>query len=333
MVDVLLRCRRRAARRSSRATRAHGGDVVDTTELLVDIRALVAGQAPVAAAPRASAGRRAAAPARHAAGSASRRPARASSSCGSARSTDRRSADNLVELFKEIDGLGTIEPLDGGHAGRRHAPLQGADDAAPTTTCSTCSPSTWRASRSSCCRSARATASTPARRARRRTRAPRRRLRLLRRRTGCAPAAAGAAAPQPPRCERPTRRPRPRPAAAPRSRARPPAAALEAATLRVSVEKVDQLINLVGELVITQAMLAQNSKSARPALHQQLAAGPGRPRAQHARPAGSGDVDPHDADVVRVQPLPAHAARPGRQARQEGRAASRRARRPSSTRA
>jgi len=45
--------------------------------------------------------------------------------------------------------------------------------------------------------------------------------------------------------------------------------------LRVSVEKVDQLINLVGELVITQAMLAQNSKgldgSASPDLTQQLA--------------------------------------------------------------
>ena len=52
-----------------------------------------------------------------------------------------------------------------------------------------------------------------------------------------------------------------------------PAAALEASTLRVSVEKVDQLINLVGELVITQAMLAQNSKQMDPALYQQMAAG------------------------------------------------------------
>ena len=40
---------------------------------------------------------------------------------------------------------------------------------------------------------------------------------------------------------------------------------------------------------------------------------------QHARPAGSCHVDPHDPDVGGVQPLPAHAARPGRQARQEGR--------------
>src|SRR4249920_3748670 len=52
-----------------------------------------------------------------------------------------------------------------------------------------------------------------------------------------------------------------------------PAAALESSTLRVSVEKVDQLINLVGELVITQAMLAQNSKQIDTALYQQLAAG------------------------------------------------------------
>ena len=48
---------------------------------------------------------------------------------------------------------------------------------------------------------------------------------------------------------------------------------IESATLRVSIEKVDQLINLVGELVITQAMLAQNSQKLDPALYQQLAAG------------------------------------------------------------
>ncbi|HEY9238445.1 MAG TPA: chemotaxis protein CheW, partial [Burkholderiaceae bacterium] len=60
---------------------------------------------------------------------------------------------------------------------------------------------------------------------------------------------------------------------APAKAEKAPAAALEASTLRVSVEKVDQLINLVGELVITQAMLAQNSKQIDPALYQQLAAG------------------------------------------------------------
>ena len=47
----------------------------------------------------------------------------------------------------------------------------------------------------------------------------------------------------------------------------------DSSTLRVSVDKVDQLINLVGELVITQAMLAQNGKQIDGAAQQQLAAG------------------------------------------------------------
>ncbi len=47
----------------------------------------------------------------------------------------------------------------------------------------------------------------------------------------------------------------------------------EAATIRVAINKVDQLINLVGELVITQAMLAQNSQALDPAVNQQLLAG------------------------------------------------------------
>ena len=34
---------------------------------------------------------------------------------------------------------------------------------------------------------------------------------------------------------------------------------MESTTIRVAVNKVDQLINLVGELVITQAMLAQTA--------------------------------------------------------------------------
>jgi two-component system chemotaxis sensor kinase CheA len=51
------------------------------------------------------------------------------------------------------------------------------------------------------------------------------------------------------------------------------AAQPEAATIRVAINKVDQLINLVGELVITQAMLAQNSQTLDPTLNQQLMAG------------------------------------------------------------
>ena len=52
-----------------------------------------------------------------------------------------------------------------------------------------------------------------------------------------------------------------------------PAPQPEAATIRVAISKVDQLINLVGELVITQAMLAQNSRALDPALYQQLLTG------------------------------------------------------------
>ncbi len=65
-------------------------------------------------------------------------------------------------------------------------------------------------------------------------------------------------------------------APAPKAAARPVEAKAAAAvdpTLRVSVEKVDQLINLVGELVITQAMLAQNSRNVEGQLNQQLLAG------------------------------------------------------------
>jgi two-component system chemotaxis sensor kinase CheA len=78
---------------------------------------------------------------------------------------------------------------------------------------------------------------------------------------------------------------------------------MDSTTLRVSVEKVDQLINLVGELVITQAMLAQNSRNV-DAAEPAAAVRPGRPGTQHPRPAGSGDVDPDDSDVHGLQPLP-----------------------------
>src|SRR5690606_25221741 len=44
----------------------------------------------------------------------------------------------------------------------------------------------------------------------------------------------------------------------------------ESGTIRVGVEKVDQIINLVGELVITQAMLVQRSSSPDPVLHDRL---------------------------------------------------------------
>jgi two-component system chemotaxis sensor kinase CheA len=49
-------------------------------------------------------------------------------------------------------------------------------------------------------------------------------------------------------------------------------AGAESSSIRVSIEKVDQLINLVGELVITQAMIEQRVDTLDPMVHQRLLA-------------------------------------------------------------
>ncbi|SHM23014.1 CheA signal transduction histidine kinase [Duganella sacchari] len=49
-----------------------------------------------------------------------------------------------------------------------------------------------------------------------------------------------------------------------------PAPGAESSSIRVSIEKVDQLINLVGELVITQAMIEQRVDTLDPMVHQRL---------------------------------------------------------------
>jgi two-component system chemotaxis sensor kinase CheA len=49
-----------------------------------------------------------------------------------------------------------------------------------------------------------------------------------------------------------------------------PAASVETTSIRVGVEKVDHIINLVGELVITQAMLVQTASTLDPVLHDRL---------------------------------------------------------------
>ena len=86
------------------------------------------------------------------------------------------------------------------------------------------------------------------------------------------PGAASASTQVAPSVSAPKTAPAPaKPAAA--GKADRPAGGLEASTIRVSVDKVDQLINLVGELVITQAMLAQNSRGLDPVVYQQLVAG------------------------------------------------------------
>ncbi|WP_175789519.1 chemotaxis protein CheA [Burkholderia cenocepacia] len=89
-------------------------------------------------------------------------------------------------------------------------------------------------------------------------------------------AAAAAQQPQPQQHAQPQPAEHATPAAAAHhddKRARPAAAAAagaEGSSIRVGVEKVDQLINLVGELVITQAMLAETATAFDPALHDRL---------------------------------------------------------------
>nr|WP_211838029.1 chemotaxis protein CheA [Proteus terrae] len=71
----------------------------------------------------------------------------------------------------------------------------------------------------------------------------------------------------------PSAEPAKAPVASAASAKRPVAAAApktESSSIRVAVEKVDQLINLVGELVITQSMLAQHSGSLEPAIYSDL---------------------------------------------------------------
>ena len=57
---------------------------------------------------------------------------------------------------------------------------------------------------------------------------------------------------------------------APRQQAERAPVNQESSSIRVSVEKVDQLINLVGELVITQAMIEQRSSTLDPMVYERL---------------------------------------------------------------
>ena len=270
MVDVLLTAG--DALKSLLARHQGTGDVVpDTTDLLLTIKTLCAGQPVDTAAHQAttSMAQPAAAQVAAAAADGHRILELTVSDLG-----DGSQADSLVELFKEIDGLGQIEPLDAGQAADgvrrfkvttttsdsdlldlftfhvpreavRLAPLghgygfhEGAPGApaAEATADSEQGYGFFSDNPGAPAASADTTANAPA--------------------VASAPSAAAPAAARPPA----------------RTDAKP-SAALESATLRVSVEKVDQLINLVGELVITQAMLAQNSKGLEAGLNAQMSAG------------------------------------------------------------
>ena len=277
MVDVLLQSGD-ALREQLGRHQGSGAAPVDTSELLFSIKTLVDGgtlDGSPAPAPK-----DAAAPAASAAPVAAPAPAKPSGPI--ARQLELKvgplsnpsQADNLVELFKEITDLGTIEPLDGGIAAdgiRRFKVLTTSTDN------DLLDLFTFHVAREQV------------------------QLSPLGEGFGFHEGAPGA--PQEVKKEEDlgygffddapgvpatavtststevkpvAEAPKPVAAAArPAAKAEPRAGGggMDQSTLRVSVEKVDQLINLVGELVITQAMLAQNSRNVDPALYQQLSSG------------------------------------------------------------
>ncbi|HLL12182.1 MAG TPA: chemotaxis protein CheA, partial [Rubrivivax sp.] len=119
MVDVLL-ASGDALKAQLGRHQGNGAAPVDTTELLVSIRAMSSGQAPPAAAAPAAAS---AAPSKAAVAVAAPifvptpdKPGARHLELTVGPLDDLSLADNLVDLFKEITDLGTIEPLDAGKA-------------------------------------------------------------------------------------------------------------------------------------------------------------------------------------------------------------------------
>ncbi|MFG6487417.1 chemotaxis protein CheA [Roseateles sp. BYS78W] len=270
MVDVLLQSGD-ALRAQLGRHQGSGADPFDTTELLVSIKSFVeGGAAPVAAAPKAPPPP---APAPAPAAPTAAKPGTRLLELQVGPLTDLSLADNLVELFKEITDLGTIEPLDAGQSSdgmRRFKVLTSSTDndlldlftfhvAREQVKLTPLGPGFGFYDGAPGAPPAEAPSAdpgygffddapgTPA---------------------GAAAEAAPAAAPAPAAAIVPVR-----PATPAKTEAKPAGGGMDQTTLRVSIEKVDQLINLVGELVITQAMLAQNSRELDPGLYQQLTSG------------------------------------------------------------
>ncbi|MFG6448199.1 chemotaxis protein CheA [Roseateles sp. BYS180W] len=277
MVDVLLQSGD-ALRAQLARHQGSGADAIDTSALLVQIRTMVEGGAP----PMADMPGHAPAPA---VVQAAATPAPAPTAAAPAGKrllelivgplSDPSQADNLLDLFKEITDLGTIEPLDGGVGAdgmRRFKVTTGSTDNELLDLF------TFHVAREQ--------------------------VQLNPFGPGFgfhegAPGAPPAAAPEPAPAKDPgygffddapgvpaaateakaAEAPKPSTAVVPKPAAKVEPATkaggggMDQSTLRVSVEKVDQLINLVGELVITQAMLAQNSRNLDPATFQQLSSG------------------------------------------------------------
>jgi two-component system chemotaxis sensor kinase CheA len=288
MVDVLLQSGD-ALKAMLARHQGNGGAEVDTSELLTNIRAMLTGEPPVeteeAVAPVA------AAPVARVEAPVAKAPVEQAAVPGAAATSGKRTvelrvgplkdlsvADNLVDLFKEIADLGSISPLpdDPSLDGYRRFKVDTSSDESDMMDLFT-----FHVAREQVAFLPYGDAAAPA-----------------------APAPVAAAAPVAPAApapekgygffddapgapsssqpaaaavvasEAPAAKPAAVVAAKPAApKVEKPAAALEASTIRVSVEKVDQLINLVGELVITQAMLAQNSRGLDPVVYQQLVTG------------------------------------------------------------
>ena len=273
MVDMLLQSGD-ALRAQLGRHQGSGAAAVDTSDLLVSIRSFVDGQhlndsaaSPAAAAPVAA---KAAAPKI----TAPAKPLVRELELQVGPLTDLSLADNLIDLFKEITDLGTIEPLDGGMAAdgvRRFKIVTSSTDSdlmdlftfhvareqvqlgpfGPGYGFHTGAPG-----------------------------APIPTIELKEEELGYGffDEAPGSPASLAASSELKVQAEPPKPVTATtqlmaKPEAKPAAVGMEQSTLRVSIEKVDQLINLVGELVITQAMLAQNSRDVAPGLYQQLTAG------------------------------------------------------------
>ena len=274
MVDVLL-ASGDALKAQLGRHQGSGQAAVDTSELLQSIRRLVNGQAPPAAArPAGPATGPASGPASSAAAPAPAQPAAAGPHAQRALEltvgplADLSAADNLVDLFKEITDLGTIEALDGGRGDeglRRFKVLTTSTDDDLLDLFS------FHIAREQVRLAplgagygfhADAPGAPPAEAA-----PPDAGFGFF----DDAPGAPGTA---PPKAASEADAPAPLPLVPKLAAAKiEKAVAPESSTLRVSVEKVDQLINLVGELVITQAMLAQNSKGLDSGINQQMLSG------------------------------------------------------------
>jgi two-component system chemotaxis sensor kinase CheA len=272
MVDVLLQAGD-ALRSQLARHQGSGGAVIDTAELLVAIRALCEGSAAPVPVARTIAQSLAPAPATPAASVRAvpvNAPRELELRVGPLE--DTKQADDLIALFNEITDLGVIEPIDGGQ------PSDGMRRFKVVTTSSDSDLLdlfTFHVAREQ----VQLMPLTPGYGFH--SGAPGAPVEVERdiEEAGYgffdgAPGAPGS--PRAQAAEAAEAVPEAQAVGAGSSRAARPekaAAALESTTLRVSVEKVDQLINLVGELVITQAMLAQNSKHIDTALYQQLVAG------------------------------------------------------------